>query len=179
MSRGVNKVILIGNLGDEPTFRQTTTGTSVANASLCTSESFRDAQGNVSERSEWHRLVFWGRLAEIVRDYCHKGSQIYVDGKIQSRQYEDKEGIKRVAYEIVVNEMQLLGSKGDAANKQSSSYSNGSQSNSYGNGNSYGHGNSYNQQSFGNNQSYGNMPQRSYKPKNGQNNVPIDDDHPF
>lgn len=185
---GVNKVILIGNLGDEPQIRSTQTGTAVANASLCTSEKYKDQQGNVNENTEWHRLVFWGRLADIVGQYCHKGSKIYVEGKIQSRQYDDKDGIKRTAYEIVVNEMQMLDSKNSGGNTNNNSY--GNNNNSYGNNNNaYGNGNrnasnnnraqnSYSQQGKQPQQSaYGSnvnnqaqqMPQRSYQPQMAQN----------
>ena len=170
---GVNKVILIGNLGDEPTLRTTQNGTNVANASLCTTETFKDQNGNKQESAEWHRLVFWGRLADIVGQYLHKGSKIYVEGKIQSRQYEDKEGIKRTIYEIVVNEMQMLDSKGSSGNNNSNGYSNnnnygnnnksfGQNQNGYGQGNAYGSNNNAPQQTQ-------QMPQRSYQPQMSQN----------
>ena len=192
---GVNKVILVGNLGDEPQIRSTQTGTSVANASLCTSEKFKDQQGNTTEHSEWHRLVFWGRLADIVGQYCHKGSKLYVEGKIQSRQYDDKEGIKRTAFEIVVSEMQMLDSKNSGGNNNNSyggnnnSYGN-SNNNAYGNNgnrnspnnnrsqNYYSQNNSYSQQNQQQNNAYGSnvnsnqqqqMPQRSYQPQMQQN----------
>ena len=193
---GVNKVILIGNLGDEPSIRSTQTGTSVANASLCTSEKFKDQQGNTTEHNEWHRLVFWGRLADIVGQYCHKGSKLYVEGKIQSRQYDDKEGIKRTAFEIVVSEMQMLDSKNSGGNNNNNSY--GGNNNSYGNTNNnaygnngnrnssnnnrsqnyYSQNNSYGQQNQQQNNAYGSnvnsnqqqqMPQRSYQPQMQQN----------
>ena len=182
MAQGVNKVILIGNLGDEPTVRQTQSGTKVANCSLATSDSYKDQQGNVVDNTEWHRLVFWGKLADIVSSYCHKGSKIFVEGKIQSRQYEDKkDGIKRIAYEIIVNEMTMLDSKPANSNNQTNNNyggnNNNRNNNAYGNNNAmpqgnnnYGTQNSYGQNSYGNapQQNVNAMPQRSYQPQNVQ-----------
>lgn len=114
MSRGVNKVILIGNLGNDPDIRYTANGDAVANVSLATSESWKDKQtGEPIERTEWHRLVFFRRLAEIVGEYLHKGSKVYVEGKLQTRQWE-KDGIDRYTTEIVVNDMQMLDTRQDA-----------------------------------------------------------------
>lgn len=113
MARGVNKVILIGNLGNDPDIRYTAGGAAVANISLATAESWRDKDsGEQQERTEWHRIVFFGRLAEIVGEYLRKGSQIYVEGRLQTRKWQDKEGNDRYTTEIVANEMQMLGSKG-------------------------------------------------------------------
>jgi len=113
MARGVNKVILIGNLGNEPEIRYTAGGAAVANISLATAESWKDKEsGEKQERTEWHRIVFFGRLAEIVGEYLHKGSQIYVEGRLQTRKWQDKEGHDRYSTEIVANEMQMLGSRG-------------------------------------------------------------------
>lgn len=112
MSRGINKAILVGNLAAEPEYRVLNNGDNcVATVSLATNESFKDQQGNVQERTEWHRLVFWGRLAEIARDYLHKGSQVYVEGKIRTRSYEDQNGVTKYVTEIQVAELQMLGSK--------------------------------------------------------------------
>jgi single-strand DNA-binding protein len=108
MARGVNKVILIGNLGIEPDFKQSSAGVSIANASIATSDSWKDKDGSTQERTEWHRLVFFNRLAEIVRDYVKKGSKIYVEGRLQTRKWEDKTGVERYTTEIVVSEMQML-----------------------------------------------------------------------
>ena len=117
MSKGVNKVFLIGNLGNDPEVRQTSTGNAVANASLATSDSWRDKEsGELQERTEWHRLVFFNRLAEIVGEYLHKGSKIYVEGIIRTRKWTDKEGIERYTTEIVVNEMHMLGDKSSESN---------------------------------------------------------------
>jgi single-strand DNA-binding protein len=121
MARGVNKVILIGNLGNDPDIRYTAGGAAVANISLATAESWRDKEsGEQQERTEWHRIVFFGRLAEIVGEYLRKGSQVYVEGRLQTRKWQDKEGVDRYTTEIVANEMQMLGSKsGGSANYES------------------------------------------------------------
>lgn len=112
MARGVNKVILIGNLGDEPSYRQTSSGTAVVNISMVTNEMRRsmDTQ-QVTEFAEWHRVVMWGKLAEIAHQWLHKGSQIYVEGKLRTRSYTDKQNVKRTITEIVADEMQMLGGK--------------------------------------------------------------------
>ena len=108
MARGVNKAILIGNLGGDPETRFTPSGAQVANFSLATSESWNDKQGERQERTEWHRLVLWNKLAEIAGQYLKKGSRIYVEGKIQTRNWEDQSGQKRYQTEIVVHDMQML-----------------------------------------------------------------------
>ena len=112
MSRGINKAILVGNLAAEPEYRVLNNGENcVATVSLATNESYKDQQGNVQERTEWHRLVFWGKLAEIANQYLHKGSQIYVEGKIRTRSYDDQSGERRYVTEIQVLDLQMLGSK--------------------------------------------------------------------
>lgn len=112
MSRGVNKVILIGNLGAEPDVRYTANGDAVANVSLATSESWKDkATGEPQERTEWHRVVFFGKLAEIVKEYLHKGSKIYVEGQLRTKKWQDKEGQDRYTTEVIVSmggTMQML-----------------------------------------------------------------------
>lgn len=113
MARGINKVILIGNLGNDPDIRYTASGAAVANISLATAESWRDKEsGEQQERTEWHRIVFFGRLAEIAGEYLRKGSQIYVEGRLQTRKWQDKEGNDKYTTEIVGNEMQMLGGRG-------------------------------------------------------------------
>ena len=115
MARGINKVILIGNLGNDPDTRYTSSGAAVANVSVATSESWKDKDtGEQQERTEWHRVVFFGRLAEIVSEYLRKGSQIYVEGRLQTRKWQDKDGNDRYSTEIVANEMQMLGSRGSS-----------------------------------------------------------------
>ncbi len=113
MARGINKAILIGNLGNEPEVRYMASGQAVANVSIATNESWKDREtGETKERTEWHRVVFYAKLAEIVRDYLHKGSQVYVEGRIQTRKWQDKDGHERYSTEIVANEMQMLGGRG-------------------------------------------------------------------
>ncbi|MEX2517344.1 MAG: single-stranded DNA-binding protein [Gammaproteobacteria bacterium] len=112
-SRGINKVILIGNLGQDPEIRYTASGAAVANVNIATSEHWKDKDtGDTQERTEWHRLVFFGRLAEIVGEYLKKGSQVYVEGRLQTRKWQDRDGNDKYTTEIVVNEMQMLGGRG-------------------------------------------------------------------
>ena len=114
MARGVNKVILIGNLGSDPEVRYTPSGVPVANFSLATSESWSDrTSGERQERTEWHRLVVWRKLAETAGQYLKKGSKIYVEGKLQTRSWDDQSGQKRYTTEVVVNEMEMLDSRGE------------------------------------------------------------------
>lgn len=109
MAKSVNKVILLGNVGKDPEIRSTGGGTLVANFTLATSDRQKDAQGNWQDRTEWHNLVAFTRLAEIVRDYVKKGTKLYVEGKIQTRSWDDKEtGAKRYRTEIIVNDISLL-----------------------------------------------------------------------
>lgn len=113
MARGVNKVILIGNLGADPEVRYMSNGGAVCNITLATSESWKDKNtGEQQERTEWHRIVFYRRLAEIVGEYLKKGSKIYVEGKLQTRKWQDKNGQDRYTTEIIANEMQMLDSRG-------------------------------------------------------------------
>jgi single-strand DNA-binding protein len=112
-SRGINKAILIGNLGADPETRYTAGGTAVTNVNLATSDSWRDkSSGEMQERTEWHRVVFFARLAEVAGEYLRKGSKIYVEGRIQTRKWQNKEGQDVYTTEIVANEMQMLDSKG-------------------------------------------------------------------
>ncbi len=111
--RGINKVILIGNLGRDPEVRYTPSGTAIANVALATSDSWKDKNtGERQERTEWHRVVFFSRLAEIVEQYLKKGAKVYVEGRLQTRSWE-QDGIKRYSAEIVANDMQMLDSRGD------------------------------------------------------------------
>ena len=107
----VNKVILVGRLGKDPETRYMTNGEAVTNATLATSENWKDKSGEKQEKTEWHNLVFYRRLAEVAGEYLKKGSMIYVDGKITTRKWQDKEGKDRYTTDIIVNEMQMLGSK--------------------------------------------------------------------
>src|ERR1035437_8581325 len=116
MARSVNKVTLLGNVGKDPEIRSTAGGNMVANLTLATSDSQKDAQGNWQERTEWHNLVAFKRTAEIVRDYVKKGSKLYIEGKITNRSWDDKEtGQKRYKTEILVNELVLLSSREEGA----------------------------------------------------------------
>ncbi|MEI7844035.1 MAG: single-stranded DNA-binding protein [Gallionellaceae bacterium] len=107
----VNKVILVGRLGKDPETRYMTNGEAVTNVSLATSENYKDKSGEKQERTEWHNLVFYRRLAEIAGEYLKKGSMIYAEGRIQTRKWQDKEGKDRYTTEIIVNEMTMLGGK--------------------------------------------------------------------
>ncbi|MCW8927704.1 MAG: single-stranded DNA-binding protein, partial [Gammaproteobacteria bacterium] len=112
MARGVNKVILVGNLGQDPEVRYTASGAAVANISVATSEQWTDKQsGQKQERTEWHRVVLFGRLGEIAGEYLKKGSQVYLEGKLQTRKWQDQNGQDRYSTEIVANEMQMLGGR--------------------------------------------------------------------
>jgi single-strand DNA-binding protein len=113
MARGVNKVILVGNLGADPETRAMPSGSTVANIRIATSESWKDKQsGEQQERTEWHRVALFGRLGEIAAEYLRKGSQVYIEGSIRTRKWQDKEGKERYSTEIVANDMQMLGGRG-------------------------------------------------------------------
>ena len=109
----VNKVIMVGNVRKDPELRYTPSGTAVCTFSLATSERFKNKQGEQQERTEWHNIVVWSGLAEICGKYLTKGKQIYIEGRIQNRSYDDRDGNKRYITEIVANEMQMLGRAGD------------------------------------------------------------------
>jgi single-strand DNA-binding protein len=113
MSGSVHKVILVGRLGKDPEIKYTPSGAPVANFSLATDEVFKDRSGEQQRRTEWHRIVAWNRLAEICGQYLTKGKQVYIEGSIRSREWEDPSGNKRTAYEIVAREMKMLGSRAD------------------------------------------------------------------
>ena len=115
MARGINKVILVGNLGQDPETRYMPSGGAVTNFTLATNESWKDKQsGEQKERTEWHRVVMFNRLAEIAAEYLRKGSQVYVEGRLQTRKWQDRDGNDRYTTEIVGNEMQMLGGRGPA-----------------------------------------------------------------
>ena len=118
MARSVNKVILIGNLGKDPELRYAPSGSAVANFSLATSEQWKDQEGNPQERTSWHNIVVWGKLAEIAAEYLKKGRKVYVEGRIQYRDYEGKDGNKRYVTEVVVNDLVMLGSRQDGGEKE-------------------------------------------------------------
>src|SRR5579884_196071 len=114
MSGSINKVILIGRLGKDPEVKYTSNGSPVAKFTLATDEVYKDRAGEQQRRTEWHNIVAWNKLAEICGEYLTKGKQVYIEGSIRSRQWEDQSGNKRTAYEIVARDMKMLGSKADA-----------------------------------------------------------------
>lgn len=135
MARGVNKAILIGHLGRDPEIRYSPSGAAVANVNIATTESWRDKQtGEQQERTEWHRIVFFGRLAEIVGEYLKKGSQVYIEGRLQTRKWQDKEGNDRWTTEIVANDMQMLGGRGGSGAAGGGGYENYDQDAGYSGG---------------------------------------------
>ncbi len=175
-NRGVNKVILVGHLGNDPEVRYMPNGNAVANLSLATSESWKDQQGQVQERTEWHRLTMYRRLAEIAGEYLKKGAQIYVEGKLQTRKWQDQQGQDRYTTEIIVDQMQMLGGRQEGGNA-GGGYQQRPQS---------GSNQGYNQQSGyapQNNQSGGGRPQQSNqgnaKPAMPEPDFDFDDDIPF
>ena len=130
MARGINKVILIGNLGQDPETRYLPDGNAVTNVSVATSKSWKDRDsGQTNERTEWHKVVFFRRLAEIAGEYLHKGSKVYIEGELRTRQWE-KDGQKHYTTEVVANEMQMLDSRGDSGGFNQSSSSSSSSSSS-------------------------------------------------
>ncbi|QJR81280.1 single-stranded DNA-binding protein [Alteromonas pelagimontana] len=184
-SKGVNKVILVGNLGNDPEVRYMPNGNAVANLSLATSESWKDQQGQVQERTEWHRLTMYRRLAEIAGEYLKKGSQIYVEGKLQTRKWQDQQGQDRYTTEIIVDQMQMLGGRQENSGSAGGGYQQRPQNNSQGN-------QDYNQQGgYQQNSNRGSGQPQGGKPGNqpnqgGQNKPPMaepdfdfDDDIPF
>jgi single-strand DNA-binding protein len=110
----VNKVILVGRLGRDPETRYTAGGQAVANFSVATDESYKDRNGERQKRTEWHKIVVWGKQAEIAQQYLKKGSLVFIDGRIQSREWQDKEGQKRTSFEIVASNFRMLGARGDS-----------------------------------------------------------------
>jgi single-strand DNA-binding protein len=111
----VNKVILVGRLGRDPETRFTGGGQAVANFSVATDETYKDKNGERQKRTEWHKIVVWGKQAEIAQQYLKKGSLVFIEGRIQSREWQDKEGQKRTSFEIVASNFRMLGGRGDGA----------------------------------------------------------------
>jgi|SRR5262245_39624357 len=124
----VNKVILVGRLGRDPETRYTGGGQAVANFSVATDETYKDKNGERQKRTEWHKIVVWGKQAEIAQQYLKKGSLIFIEGRIQSREWQDKEGQKRTSFEIVASNFRMLGGRGDGAAGAGSSFSGGARS---------------------------------------------------
>ncbi len=124
MARGINKVILVGNLGNDPEVKYMPSGGAVTNVSIATTDSWKDKNtGEKQERTEWHRVVFFNRLAEIAGEYLRKGSQVYVEGRLQTRKWQDNSGNERYTTEIVANDMQMLGGRGGSTSSDAPSTS--------------------------------------------------------
>jgi single-strand DNA-binding protein len=120
MARGINKVILVGNLGGDPETRYTASGAAITRITVATSESWRDKQtGENQERTEWHRVVFFNRLAEIAGEYLRKGRQVYIEGSLRTNKWQDQSGQDRYTTEVIASEMQMLGGRGDDAPSRS------------------------------------------------------------
>ncbi|AUY26790.1 single-stranded DNA-binding protein [Mixta calida] len=179
-SRGVNKVILVGNLGQDPEVRYMPNGGAVANITLATSESWRDKQtGETKEKTEWHRVVLFGKLAEVAGEYLRKGSQVYIEGSLQTRKWQDQSGQERYTTEVVVNvggTMQMLGGRqnGGAGAQASGGMGGGGNNNGWGQP----------QQPQGGNQFSGggqapSRPQQQSAPANNEPPMDFDDDIPF
>ncbi len=188
-TKGVNKVILVGNLGNDPEVRYMPNGNAVANLSLATSESWKDQQGQVQERTEWHRLTMYRRLAEIAGEYLKKGSQIYVEGKLQTRKWQDQQGQDRYTTEIIVDQMQMLGGRGGEGGGNGGGYQR-PQNNQQGGGYNANQGGGYNQApaqgGYNNNQGggYNQAPQGNNQPQPksppmAEPDFDFDDDIPF
>ena len=157
MARGINKVILVGNLGNDPEVRYTTSGTAIASLSIATSESWTDKQsGEKQERTEWHRVKMFGRLAEIAGEYLKKGRQVYIEGSLRTDKYTDKSGVEKYSTDIIASEMQMLGGNegggGGGAQRERPQASGGGQRQGGGNygGNQRGGGGDYGNQRGGN-----------------------------
>jgi single-strand DNA-binding protein len=118
MTKGVNKVIILGNLGNDPDTRYSPQGSAITNLSLATDESYKDKQGQIVPRTEWHRVVLFNRLAEIAKEYLKKGSKVYIEGRLQTRKWQDQAGQDKYTTEIVASEMQMLDSKQDGQQSQ-------------------------------------------------------------
>ncbi|MTD28993.1 single-stranded DNA-binding protein SSB1 [Erwinia sorbitola] len=182
-SRGVNKVILVGNLGQDPEVRYMPNGGAVANMTLATSESWRDKQtGETKEKTEWHRVVLFGKLAEVAGEYLRKGSQVYIEGALQTRKWTDQAGVEKYTTEVVVNvggTMQMLGGRAQGAGAPAG----GGQG---GNNNGWGQPQQPQQQPQGSNQFSGGaqqsrpqQPQQNNAPANNEPPMDFDDDIPF
>lgn len=118
MARGINKVILVGNLGNDPEMKYAQSGTAICTLSVATSESWKDKEGNQQERTEWHRCKAFGKLAEICGEYLKKGRQVYIEGSLRTEKYTDKNGVEKYATDIVFDEMQMLGGVGEGDGKR-------------------------------------------------------------
>lgn len=172
MARGINKVILVGNLGRDPEVKYMPSGSAITNVTIATSDSWKDKNtGQMQDRTEWHRVVFFNRLAEIAGEYLRKGSQVYIEGRLQTRKWQGQDGQDRYTTEIVANEMQMLGGRqgGSANMDQQQSYQN--------NQNNYGGGHQQPQQNYS--QPAPQQNQQANKPAPAPASDGFDDDIPF
>ncbi len=179
-SRGVNKVIIVGNLGNDPEVRYMPNGNAVANLSIATSESWKDQQGQQQERTEWHRVTMYRRLAEVAGEYLKKGSQVFIEGKLQTRKWQDKDGNDRYTTEIIADNMQMMGGRNEGGGQSNQG---GQQSNQGGyqqrpaqqNDDQSG---GYTPNQGGGQRSPQNAPQQQ-APKMSEPDIDFDDDIPF
>lgn len=164
----VNKVILVGNLGKDPELRYTPSGAAVVTFSIATSERYKDREGNKQEKTEWHNIVAWRQLAEICGKYLHKGKQVFIEGKIQTRSYDDRDGNKKYITEIVADQMQMLGGRDEkGAGSGGGSYAGGQTSAGQQSG-GYGGGQQAGSQSQAGGQGYNQAPQQAQQNQGGQ-----------
>ena len=157
----INKVFLIGNLGQDPEVRYTQSGNAVANFRIATTEVWNNRDGERQERTEWHRIVVWGRSAELCGEYLRKGRSVHIEGRLQTRDWEDREGQKRYTTEIIADRVTFLGGRNDGGSRDRDRDSGGYSGGSYGGG-SQSYSGSYNSQSYGGSQSYSSSNQGSY-----------------
>ncbi|MFG1173094.1 single-stranded DNA-binding protein SSB1 [Erwiniaceae bacterium CAU 1747] len=178
-SRGVNKVILVGNLGQDPEVRYMPNGGAVANITLATSESWRDKQtGETKEKTEWHRVVLFGKLAEVAGEYLRKGSQVYIEGALQTRKWTDQAGVEKYTTEVVVNvggTMQMLGGRGQGGGAPAGGGQGQNNNNGWGQPQQPQGGNQFS----GGAQSRPQQPQQNSAPANNEPPMDFDDDIPF
>jgi len=134
MARGINKVILVGTLGKDPEVRYSQSGSAITSVSLATNEKWKDKNGEMQERTEWHRVKFFGRLAEIAGEYLKKGGQVYIEGSLRTEKYTDKQGVEKYSTDIIASEMQMLGGRPEGAGGGSYERSERSSGGGYGGG---------------------------------------------
>jgi single-strand DNA-binding protein len=171
MARGINKVILVGTLGKDPEVRYSQSGSALTSVSIATNESWKDKNGEKQERTEWHRVKFFGKLAEIAGEYLKKGGQVYIEGSLRTEKYTDKQGVEKYSTDIIANEMQMLGGRMDGGGGDRAPRESGGGGEGYGN---RGGGGSGAPRSSGGNSGGGNAPM----PSRNEDPFP-DDDIPF
>lgn len=177
-SRGINKVIVVGNLGNDPEVRYMPNGNAVANLSIATSESWKDQQGQQQERTEWHRVTMYRRLAEVAGEYLKKGSQVFVEGKLQTRKWQDQQGNDRYTTEIIADNMQMLGGRNEGG-QQGGQQGGYNQSRQPAQQNQGGYNQAPAQQNQGGYQQQPAQAQPQQAPKMSEPDIDFDDDIPF